>query len=462
MTQTNKAMKNHIMPTFRSFRSIFFLSLLLVTLQINGQPMNNNDTSLKPWDLQFKLQWKKRFVFDAELPLPEGITFLPYAHYVAEVTSLPAEMLLKNKDGDIRARITAPDNIAPPFTFHVCIGGSFATYVTKDGKTTLAGFQKWAKKTDFRQQHYIKEMVMHGNGGISEPKGFMTAGAGQADVRFVTKGRENAIYFEDGRMFFTFSMRGGAGCLGVASFNPAKFDVRLEGIILFDYGDNLLRNDVAAHLFHDEEAGEWRAWVSNFGSGGPRAPGGINVAWCKENPLHGLNFMKSKSLGLTDMHEDPSGIWDPQAKKWRLYLCKFFKGIKGQMFESDHWDGPYVPITQPVPEDSTGTTIQWMNGTRYCFSGSAEHALYVYSYPDLKKLGKLQLDMEPWGNTPLETPWGIKKTTNSRIWPCFAELPDGFPFKYILLTMDRINIPGWPDPNWTYGGLYIYGANPPN
>ena len=51
------------------------------------------------------------------------------------------------------------------------------------------------------------------------------------------------------------------------------------------------------------------------------------------------------------------------------------------------------------------------------------------------------------------------KTTNSRVWPCFAELPDGYPYKYILLTMDRINIPGMPNPNWTYGGLYIYGAN---
>ena len=170
--------------------------------------------------------------------------------------------------------------------------------------------------------------------------------------------------------------------------------------------------------------------------------------------------MKAKSLGLKKlMHEDPSGIWDPDAKKWRLFLCTFKRGIKAQMLESDNWDGPYVPLTDIVPEDSTGTTIQWMNNVRYCFSGSAEHAFYVYSYPLLKKLGKLKLDIEPWGDTPLDTPWGIMKTNNSRVWPCFAELPDGYPYKYILLTMDRINIPGMPIPNWTYGGLYIYGAN---
>lgn len=40
--------------------------------------------------------------------------------------------------------------------------------------------------------------------------------------------------------------------------------------------------------------------------------------------------------------------------------------------------------------------------------------------------------------------------------PTFAELPDGYPHKYILLTMDRVNFPGMPTPNWTYGGLQIY------
>ena len=73
-------------------------------------------------------------------------------------------------------------------------------------------------------------------------------------------------------------------------------------------------------------------------------------------------------------------------------------------------------------------------------------------------MGKIKLQPEPWGDTALQTPWGVLRTGNSRVWPCFAELPDGYPQRYLLITMDRINVPGMPKPNWTYGGLHVYTA----
>ncbi len=451
------------------FRAAFACLLLVLVMTGNKIMAEQQMDELKkrtPMDLSFKQIWKRRFVFDAEIPFPKDVSFLPCGHYAADVTSLPAEMQLVTKNGNVKMRVEAPSDVTPPYTFHVAFCGKSrcGVYVTKDGVTRLSRLAPLPDGFDPRDKMWTTELSMRGSGGMGDVKKTLTAGMGQADVRFVTRGRQNALYWEDGRLFFTFSVRIFGGFQGVASFDPAKMDVRLEGTILFDYGDGKLRNDVASHLFFDEEAGEWRAFVSNFSTGGDglngRAEGGLNSAWSKENPLHGLSVMKAKSLGLKGlMHEDPSGIWDPEAKKWRLFLCTFVKGIKAQMLESDNWDGPYEPLTEIVPEDSTGTTIQWMNGVRYCFSGSAEHALYVYSYPLLQKLGKLKLDVEPWGDTPLDTPWGVMKTTNSRVWPCFAELPDGYPYKYILLTMDRINIPGMPNPNWTYGGLYIYGAN---
>ena len=92
-----------------------------------------------PMDLSFKQIWKRRFVFDAELPFPQGITFLPCGHYAAEVTSLPAEMQLVTKNGDVKMRVEAPSDVTPPYAFHVAFCGKSrcGVYVTKDGVTKL-------------------------------------------------------------------------------------------------------------------------------------------------------------------------------------------------------------------------------------------------------------------------------------------------------------------------------------
>ena len=175
----------------------------------------------------------------------------------------------------------------------------------------------------------------------------------------------------------------------------------------------------------------------------------MNAVWSKESPLHGLSVMKVKSAHLDGMGEDPCGVWDPDAKKWRMFVCRFTKkGIRGVTMESDRWEDGYKDVAGPVANDSTGTTIAWVGGTRYCLSGSSDRAYYVYSYPKLEMLGKLQMSPTPWGSA--------KGRPHGRGWPAFAELPDGYPHKYILLTMDRVNFPGMPTPNWTYGGLQIY------
>ena len=283
----------------------------------------------------------------------------------------------------------------------------------------------------------------------------LTAGIGQADVRFVTMGRENRLYMEGNRAFFTFSSRAYGACQGVASFDPSLFDVKLEGIILFDYGDGKLRNDLASHLFYDDVDGFWKGYASNFSTGsdnlGKRAEGGLNAVWSEKNPLHGLSIMRAKSLKLKGLNEDPCVTWDEKAKRWSLFVSEFTpKGIRASMMQSRSWDGVFVNVAGPVEEDSTGTTISRIDGARYCFSGSADRACYVYSYPDLKMKGRLSFDFPPWNEA----------CKNGRVWPCVAELPDGYPFRFILLTMDRANFPGMPKPNWTYGGLCFYGANP--
>ena len=407
-------------------------------------------------NIQFERVWEGRNILGAALPFPGNMTFVPGAEYKAEIKSLPAGMRIENAAGDVMARFAAPTNIVPPFTMHVAMTGadSPAVFATKDGKTTLAYIAKLPKGFDPRKQNYTHLLSVKSEGGADTVKSRLSPGVGQADVRFVTRGREGRPYIEDGRLYFTFSARFYSSVTGVGSIDAVHPErgVRFDGIILYDYGDGLFRNDLAPHIFFDDVVGEWRGWACNFSTGNDkldgRAKGGVNAVWSRTSPLHGLSVMRSKSLGLENMHEDPCGVWDSDAKKWRMFACRFIKGIKAVMLESDRWDGGYKEVAGPVAQDSTGTTIAWVEGTRYCLSGSSDLAYYIYSYPDLKMLGKLRMSPPPWGSA--------SGYPHGRGWPAFAELPDGYPHKYILLTMDRVNFPGMPKPNWTYGGLQIY------
>ena len=440
--------------------------------------------AVNPCELEFARLASRRFMLDNELTLCEyrpetavaesvqyplltnGLRvvggYWPAAHYRAHVASLPAEIAFASADGAVRWRFpvaSGGDLPPPPFGLSVLLTCSHrpAVFVEKDGKIRLLRTPEVPKDLAPRTRSSMAKWKFCVSTNVPYARASLSAGIGQADVRFVTYGRKNRPYMENGRVFFTFSARAYGAYQGVASFDPSLFDVRLEGVILFDYGDGELRNDLASHLFFDDVDGFWKGYASNFSTVSDerkglvgRAEGGLNFVWSEKKPLHGLSVMRAKSLGLKGMNEDPCGTWDEETKHWRLFVSEFTpNGIRASMLESKSCDGPFVNIAGPVAEDSTGTTIAWIDGVRYCFTGSADRACYVYSYPNLRLKGKLRFDFPPWDDT----------CRNGRVWPCVAELPDGYPFRYILLTMDRANFPGMPNPNWTYGGLSLYGAN---
>ena len=65
-----------------------------------------------------------------------------------------------------------------------------------------------------------------------------------------------------------------------------------------------------------------------------------------------------------------------------------------------------------------------------------------------KFLGFLNLDLQPHWPKPA-----------ARVWAQVVPLPEGYPHRYVLLTMDRPNFPGIKGPTWSYGDMYFYGAN---
>jgi hypothetical protein len=161
--------------------------------------------------------------------------------------------------------------------------------------------------------------------------------------------------------------------------------------------------------------------------------------------------MRAAPMDLVGDYEDAHVLYDADAQKWRMLVSENHGGYKAVVRESDRWDGGYERIGGPIDIDSTGTTIQKIGDRRYCLFGSAARQLFVYSYPDLKPLGHLQMDLPPWS-----------ETSGTRVWANLIPLPEGYPSRYVLLTMDRFNYPGITGRNWSYGALYLYHGRRPD
>lgn len=361
----------------------------------------------------------------------------------------------------------------PPFRLSAVVAGpTILIAVRKDGETRFLGSATLDESpdNDIRRRDFAGRLKCSagaalpagGSAAIERAAVSLTAGVGQADFCIVTDGAGCRPYMEDGRMFCTFSARAGMKYTkSVASFSPATFDFRTEGILLTSYGedDPLLRNDAVNHLFRDAD-GTWKA----VGVGWSTAPhnldskrrkgSGLVAEESKECPLRGIHILKAKPLvvGTGEKSEDPHFFFDAETNKWRLTTSTFVKGkgLRACLWESDRWDGPYNKIAGPGAYDSTGCQIVDFGGKKFIMTANVTRMRPVYEYPSLAYVGEWKCDFEPYN----------EDCPNGRIFTAFAEMPEGYPYRYIMLTMDRRNFAGMPEPNWTYGGMYFYGANP--
>ena len=372
----------------------------------------------------------------------------------------------KKLDAKMECKGTVPP---PPFRLSAIVAGpTVLVTVRKNDTVSFLASAALAGEPDIRKKcfaGYLKcsagaKLPPGGRAVLKRAAVSLTAGVGQADFRIVTEGPSCRPYLENGRMFCTFSARAGLKYTkSVASFDPATFDFRMEGILLANYGDGdeLLRNDAVNHLFHDRD-GTWKAvgcgWSNAAHNLDPatRTGSGLIVCESESNPLHGIHVLQARQLTVgTGKSEDPYFTYDADAGKWRLATSSFTpNGLRAHLWESDAWDGPYTNIAGPVPYDSTGCQIMDFGGKRYVMTANVKQQIPVYAYPSLAYCGELNMDFKPFN----------RECPNGRIFMAFAETPPGSPYRYILLTMDRENFAGMPDPNWTYGAMYFYGANP--
>ncbi len=335
-------------------------------------------------------------------------------------------------------------------------------YVEQAKRSTLIGRMDFVKHFDLRRKDLMQRFefclcsTLEANSSveIDEATAALSPGIGQADMRTVTY-EDGSPFFKNERLWILMTVRGGGlphPMQGVYSMNPSVFDIRFEGLILYDRGDGLLRNDLASNIFYDRKQKEWRGFTTGFSSYGDPAKKEKKELWAVQSskePLQGLSIMKAKATGLVGDYEDPQCLYDSHAGKWRMLLCENHKGYKAVIRESDNWDGPYKRISGPVKVNSTGTQIQKIGQKRYVLFGSADRKVYIYSYPGLKPAGELRMHRPPWNDK-----------SGTRIWPNVIPLPEGYPARYIALMMDRLNFPGMQGANWTYGAMYLYHAYP--
>lgn len=338
----------------------------------------------------------------------------------------------------------------------VAVGAN--VYVEQYNKTFLLGRFDFVKHFDLRRKDLMQgfefcvnaEIESNTTVQIKEASAYISPGIGQSDLRIVTY-EDGSPYFKNERLWILITVRGGGlphPMQGVYSLNPSVFDIKFEGIILYDRGDGLLRNDLASNIIYDRNQKKWIGFTTGFSSyGDPNKTEKkeILAVESSKEPLQGISIMKAKTLGLVADYEDPQCIYDSEVKKWRMLLCENHKGYKAVVRESDTWDGKYELIAGPVDVNSTGTQIQTIGNNKYALFGSKDRKVYVYSYPDLKPKGSLNIHRPPWD-----------ENSGTRIWPNVIPLPEGYPVAYIALMMDRLNFPGMTGDNWTYGALYLY------
>lgn len=375
------------------------------------------------------------------------------------------------KDGKmVREQVFHDKAPEPPYLLRAQLSGmNVCVFATKDGETTCLGHT--GEKDDFRAFADFRDrkladgstfnVAAHLSKGASVTLGgarsFLSAGVGQADIRMITH-KDGAPFWQDNRLWFTFNARsvGADKSPGsVMSLNPSVFDLKFEGVIVYDHGDGLLRNDYSSHIIFDDDTQEWLAIAGDFGGVAGRegrGKSGLVVARSQHDPRRGFSVMgNARQLeGIEGMHEDPCLIFDTDAKKWRLLTCNL-KGFHTELFEADQWDGPFTRIAGPTPQDSTGVLIQKLGDKRYVFSGNKTGPMLIYSYPELKPLGDMRIDLPAhWPNGP------------GRGWPNVFPLPPGFAHRYMALMMDRENFRGVKGPDWSYGALYLFGTHTDN
>jgi len=185
--------------------------------------------------------------------------------------------------------ITLEDAVQGAFLFRVqMLGTGLNVFVEQNGVNRVVATRDFSELIDLRKKEHIRSfefrLLTKLNAGesvsVREARASLTTGAGQADICAMTY-EDGSPFLDQGRLWFTMSIRGRGlphPMQGILSMNPSVFDLRLDGIVVFDRNDGLLRNEIGTHIFYDRNDKEWRGLTVGFsalGDPGPNPPKGL-------------------------------------------------------------------------------------------------------------------------------------------------------------------------------------------
>lgn len=306
---------------------------------------------------------------------------------------------------------------------------------------------------------------------------YLEAGVSHADMKPV-RYEDGTPILSDGKVFMTMSSRLEAGGFQtVISWNPSGCEMKLEGAIFFDCGDDIWCADVASSVLFNRLTNEWYIWACSFSHGHVLCHGtsladlryGIHVIDAKlmktENTVLNTKDTLASHAGVDASFtatlsddtlwmaksgdEDPDFVYDRETGKWYMTICR---GVDEDgkhpywyfLFESDRPFDGYVYKDRTRSGANTGGSILRVGGKLYfcCGSDFDRRAHYnVYDLSDLSHATDLRCDYDDGG---------------FRGWGTILPIPCGSRTKYMWMTFDRH---GGSDYNWSYGNIYVYESD---
>jgi hypothetical protein len=339
--------------------------------------------------------------------------------------------------------------IAPPYTLRVHLTGRYLSFFrVKGGVPVYLATIDAGSHFDLRDDNIINGFsVCLGarldpaeSVGFSRLAQYLSSGTGQADPR-VLHYEDGAPIIDDNKIWLAMTTRGydpiPSSHQGVYCYDLASKEWQLTGDMSFDKGDGLKRPWHATDIFFDRKDGKWKFLTTSHGDDNK-----IYAGICDADPRFGIteNTARVLDCGIT-RSEDPSIIYDGNAKKWRLAMCRDVGGgFNTVLLESTEWDGVYTQIAENTATSSTGILLQKVGGEYYVFQGRGEANYEILSYPGLTKAGTLNV-------SPL--------LQDRNIWPVIIPVTSETGTAYHLLTFDREPVTG----TYSYGNLHWYRAS---